>query len=48
MRVARGGLKGLEGEVIGGFDGKSDFIVSVDCLGNARLRINTIDLEPVN
>ncbi|MCM1070474.1 MAG: UpxY family transcription antiterminator [Alistipes timonensis] len=48
VRVARGGLKGLEGEVIGGFDGKSDFIVSVDCLGNARLRISTIDLEPVN
>lgn len=48
VRIVRGGLKGLEGEVIYADNGKSDFIVSVDFLGNARLTVNTVDLEPIN
>lgn len=45
VRVIRGSLRGLEGEVINAADGKSDLIVSVDVLGNAKLSVNTVDLE---
>ena len=47
VRIVRGGLKGLEGEVIHADNGKSDFVVSVDFFGNAKLTVNTVDLEPV-
>lgn len=48
VRIIRGGLKGLEGNVIQAEDGKSYFTVSIDLLGNARLTINNIDLEPAD
>lgn len=48
VRIVRGGLKGLEGEVIHAENGKSDFVVSIDFLGNARLTINTVNLEPID
>ena len=48
IRVVRGNLAGLEGEVIktnGG--GKSELIVRIDLLGCAILTIDTIDIELV-
>lgn len=45
--VIRGSLKGLEGEVLQTFDGKSDLIVRIDILGSAKISINSIDVEPV-
>lgn len=44
--VIRGSLKGLEGEVLRTFDGKSELIVRIDILGSARISINSIDVEP--
>lgn len=47
VRVARGGLRGLEGEVLSAPDGKSILVVSLDLLGTARVEIDTMDLEPL-
>jgi hypothetical protein len=47
VRVIRGNLRGLEGEVHSIDDKNSELIISLDCLGNARLVIETINVEPV-
>jgi transcription antitermination factor NusG len=47
VRVARGELCGLEGEVIETSDGKSELIVAIDFFGCARLTIDRINLEPI-
>lgn len=48
VRVIRGRLAGLEGEVKTVDDKRSEIIVNLDCLGNARLTIDTIDVERIN
>lgn len=48
VRVVRGRLSGLEGEVQALDDKRSEIIVGLDFLGNARLTINTVDIELVN
>lgn len=45
--VVRGSLKGLEGEVVKTYDGKSELVVRLDILGCARVEINSIDIEPL-
>ncbi len=47
VKVIRGKLAGLEGEVKSIDDKHSEVIVSLDFLGNARLTIETIDIEPI-
>lgn len=46
VTVVRGGLRGLEGEVVQTLDGKSEVVVRIDILGSARVLIDTVDLEP--
>lgn len=45
VRVVRGRLSGLEGEVRSIDDKHSEIIVNLDSLGNARLTIETINVE---
>lgn len=45
VRVVRGPLIGLEGEVINLSNGTSELIVQIDLLGGARMIINKIELE---
>ncbi|MDE5643116.1 MAG: UpxY family transcription antiterminator [Muribaculaceae bacterium] len=47
VRVIRGGLRGLEGEVVALPDGKSQLQIRLDILGCATVQINTIDLEHI-
>lgn len=47
VRVIRGKLAGLEGEVKAIDDKHSEVIVNLDFLGNARLTIETINIEPI-
>lgn len=47
IRVARGKLTGLEGEVVRTSEGKSELIVRIDILGCASVSIDTIDVEPL-
>lgn len=47
IRVIRGRLAGLEGEVKTIDDKNSEVIVSLDFLGNAKLTIETINIEPI-
>lgn len=47
VRVVRGNLLGLEGDVMKAADGKSELVVSVDLLGSARLMISSVDLEHI-
>ena len=47
VRVVRGRLAGLEGEVKVVDNKHSEIIVNLDCLGNARLTIDTIDVEKI-
>lgn len=47
VRVIRGKLAGLEGEVKTVDDKHSELIVNLDFLGNARLTIETIDVERI-
>ncbi len=47
VRVIRGSLAGLEGEVINAKSSRSDLIVALDFFGCARLSIETIDLERI-
>lgn len=48
VMVARGTLKGVEGEVIRVIDGKSDVVVRIGMLGSAKMIIDTVDLELLN
>ena len=45
VKVIRGSLAGLEGEVSETENGKSEVIVSLDFIGCASLKIDTINLE---
>lgn len=47
VRVVRGNLIGLEGEVTEAVDGKSTLIINIDLLGSAKLKISTADLERI-
>lgn len=47
VRVTRGSLAGLEGEVIDTKNSKSDLIVALDFFGCARLSIDTINIERI-
>lgn len=47
VRVVRGKLVGLEGEVNAIDDKHSEVIVRLDFLGSARLTIETADIEPI-
>lgn len=46
VRIVRGNLKGLEGEIIQTDNSKSELIVRVDILGCARISVDTINIEP--
>lgn len=45
VRVIRGNLAGLEGEVIDFHDAKSELIVGLNFFGCAKLSIETVNLE---
>lgn len=45
VRIARGPLTGLEGEVVNLRNGTSELIVQIDLLGGARMTIDKIELE---
>lgn len=45
VRVVRGNLSGLEGEVIRTDNGQARLVVSIDILGGATVTINPLDLE---
>lgn len=47
VRVIRGNLKGLEGEVLDMREAKSELIVALDFFGCAKLSIDTINLERI-
>lgn len=48
VRVIRGTLRGLEGEVFGTESGKSEIAVALEFFGCAKLVIDTINLEVIN
>ena len=48
VRVIRGGLCGLEGDVITSQDGKSELWIRLDILGCAKVSIDPIDIEPIS
>lgn len=45
VRVVRGPLTGLEGEVVNLNNGTSELVVQIDLLGGARMTIEKIELE---
>lgn len=47
VRVIRGSLCGLEGEVLVSNDGQSELLVSLDILGYAKCSIDPVDVEPI-
>lgn len=47
VRVIRGPLRSLEGQVISDADGQSTLLVRLDYFGCARLTISPTDLEPL-
>lgn len=47
VRVIRGSLCGLEGEVLVSNDGQSELLVSLDILGYAKCTIDPVDVEPI-
>lgn len=47
IKVIRGKLLGLEGEVLTLNDGRTDIFVSLGILGCAKVSINPTDLEPI-
>jgi len=47
VRISRGSLQGLEGEVIETHPGKSELIVRLDTLGCATLTIDTASLKKI-
>ena len=48
VKVIRGNLSGLEGEVVRTNDGQTKLLVSIDILGGATVTINPLDLEVIN
>lgn len=47
VRVVRGSLRGLEGEIISHDDGSNELVVMLDVLGCARVTIDPIDVEKI-
>lgn len=47
VRILRGNLKGLEGEVIITPEGKHVFCILVDFLGSARISIHPSEVEKI-
>jgi transcription antitermination factor NusG len=47
VKVIRGSLRGLEGEVVQTSDGKSQLTVGIDFLGYARVDIDALDVERI-
>lgn len=47
VRVIRGSLRGLQGEVCQNPDGSHTLIISLPLLGGAKVRINPLDIEKV-
>lgn len=45
VRVMRGSLRGLEGQIVSLADGSSELVVVIDALGCAKVHINPIDVE---
>lgn len=45
VTVIRGGLKGVEGRIIGTNNGKSEVIVEIELLGSAKMTIDTSELK---
>ena len=45
VKVIRGNLRGLEGEIIALPDGSSELVILIDALGCAKVHINPIDVE---
>lgn len=46
VRVVRGNLQGLIGQVERTSDGKTKLVISIDLLGGAKVEIKPLDLEP--
>lgn len=46
VRVVRGGLRGLEGEIVDLTGGDSELLIELSVLGCARLRIDRLNVEP--
>lgn len=46
VRVIRGTMKGIEGEIIALADGNTELNIRIDILGCAKMQINPIDVEP--
>lgn len=46
VRVIRGSLRGLVGEIIDSEDGRSELIVRMDFFGCARVSIDRVNVEP--
>lgn len=47
VRVVRGNLRGLEGEIVSLADGSSQLVIVIDALGCAKVHINPIDVEHI-
>ena len=47
VRVIRGKLKGLEGEIIHDCDGSTQLEIAIDFLGSARLQISPADIQKI-
>lgn len=47
VRVVRGNLRGLEGEIVSLADGSSQLVIVIDALGCAKVHINPIDVERI-
>lgn len=48
VRIVRGGLMGLEGNVVRGEDGATYFAVNIDILGMAKVTVKREDIELIN
>lgn len=47
VRIIRGSLCGLEGEVLTSDDGKKELLIRLDILGCAKVLIDPIEIEPI-
>lgn len=48
VRVVRGQLRGLEGEIINLNDGKGELVVALNFFGNAKVAIDMVNVEHIN
>lgn len=47
VRIIRGSLCGLEGEVLTSDNGKKELLIRLDILGCAKVLIDAIEIEPI-